>query len=109
MVLFGPALALMNTGITALISNAAGDREQGAVLGTSSSLDSLSGILAPPVSTGLLAAYGPASLGSSRSRWPRSGSGWASRGARSERDDARVDETERALASEAETATIAEG
>jgi hypothetical protein len=29
------------------------------VLGTSSSLDSLSGIVAPPVSTGLLATYGP--------------------------------------------------
>jgi MFS transporter, DHA1 family, tetracycline resistance protein len=59
MALFGFGMALTNTGITALISNAASDREQGTVLGTSSSLDSLSGILAPPVSTGLLAAYGP--------------------------------------------------
>ena len=59
MLLFSLGIALANTGITALISNAASDREQGTVLGTSSSLDSLSGILAPPVSTGLLAAYGP--------------------------------------------------
>jgi MFS transporter, DHA1 family, tetracycline resistance protein len=59
MVIFSCGMAFTNTGITALISNAASDREQGTVLGTSSSLDSLSGILAPPFSTGLLAAYGP--------------------------------------------------
>lgn len=59
MLLFGFGMSLANTGITALISNAASDREQGTVLGASSSLDSLSGILAPPVSTKLLAAYGP--------------------------------------------------
>jgi DHA1 family tetracycline resistance protein-like MFS transporter len=58
MLLFSVGMALANTGITALISNAASDREQGTVLGTSSSLDSLSGILAPPVSTGLLSVYG---------------------------------------------------
>lgn len=52
-------IALTNTGITALISNTASDEEQGTVLGTSSSLDSLSGILAPPVSTELLGAFGP--------------------------------------------------
>jgi MFS transporter, DHA1 family, tetracycline resistance protein len=59
MIAFSFGFALTNTGITALISNAASDREQGTVLGASSSLDSLSGILAPPVSTGLLATYGP--------------------------------------------------
>jgi MFS family permease len=59
MLLFGFGMALANTGITALISNAASDREQGTVLGTSSSLDSLSGILAPPASTGMLGAFGP--------------------------------------------------
>jgi DHA1 family tetracycline resistance protein-like MFS transporter len=59
MLLFAFGIALTNTGITALISHAASDREQGMVLGTSSSLDSLSGILAPPVSTGLLSGYGP--------------------------------------------------
>jgi DHA1 family tetracycline resistance protein-like MFS transporter len=59
MILFGFGMALTNTGITALLSNAASDREQGTVLGTSSSLDSLSGILAPPVSTRALGVYGP--------------------------------------------------
>ncbi|HEY4433167.1 MAG TPA: hypothetical protein VGM99_02090, partial [Candidatus Cybelea sp.] len=44
---------------TALISNTASNREQGMVLGASSSLDSLSGIIAPPISTGLLSGYGP--------------------------------------------------
>lgn len=63
MILFSFGMALVNTGITALISNAASDREQGVVLGTSSSLDSLSGILAPPISTGLLTAFGPAFAG----------------------------------------------
>jgi DHA1 family tetracycline resistance protein-like MFS transporter len=58
MLLFAFGIALANTGITALISNAASDRDQGMVLGTSSSLDSLSGILAPPVSTGLLSGFG---------------------------------------------------
>lgn len=59
MILFSLGIALTNTGITALISNAATDRDQGTVLGASSSLDSLSGVMAPPVSTGLLSAYGP--------------------------------------------------
>jgi DHA1 family tetracycline resistance protein-like MFS transporter len=59
MLLFSIGMTLTNTGITALISNAASNREQGTVLGTSSSLDSLSGILAPPGSTGLLATLGP--------------------------------------------------
>lgn len=59
MLLSAFGMALTNTGITALISNAASDREQGTVLGTSSSLDSLSGILAPPVSTAVLGAFGP--------------------------------------------------
>jgi MFS transporter, DHA1 family, tetracycline resistance protein len=63
MLLFSFGMALGNTGITALISNAASDRDQGMVLGTSSSLDSLSGILAPPVSTKLLATYGPGFAG----------------------------------------------
>lgn len=58
---FGSALA--QNGITALISNAAKDREQGTVLSVGSSLDSLAGIIAPPLSTGLLGAAGPAFSG----------------------------------------------
>jgi MFS transporter, DHA1 family, tetracycline resistance protein len=56
--LFGLGSAFANNGITAMISNAASDREQGTVLGVGSSLDSLSGILAPPFSTGVLTRYG---------------------------------------------------
>lgn len=58
MVLFAFGGAFANNGITAMISNSASDREQGTVLGASSSLDSLSGIVAPPLSTGLLSRYG---------------------------------------------------
>ena len=58
MVLFSCGMAFANNGLTAMISNAATDREQGTVLGVSSSLDSLSGILAPPFSTGVLTRYG---------------------------------------------------
>ncbi|HVA26695.1 MAG TPA: MFS transporter, partial [Candidatus Baltobacteraceae bacterium] len=58
MVLFALGGAFANNGITAQISNAATEREQGTVLGVSSSLDSLSGILAPPLSTGVLSRYG---------------------------------------------------
>ncbi len=63
MVFFATGMAFANNGLTAMISNAATDREQGTVLGVGSSLDSLSGILAPPVSTGMLARYGPGYAG----------------------------------------------
>ena len=51
-------LAFANTGLTALISSTADDRRQGTVLGVTSSLDSFSGIVSPPISTGLLGRYG---------------------------------------------------
>ncbi len=55
---FALGMGFASTGITALISNAADDRDQGTVLGVSSSLDSLSGIVAPPTSTELLTRFG---------------------------------------------------
>jgi predicted MFS family arabinose efflux permease len=58
MALFSLGMAFANTGITALISNTASARDQGTVLSVSSSLDSFSGILGPPASTGLLARFG---------------------------------------------------
>jgi MFS transporter, DHA1 family, tetracycline resistance protein len=58
MLLTGLGMAFASNGITAQISNAATAREQGTVLGVGSSLDSLSGILAPPASTGILSHYG---------------------------------------------------
>jgi MFS family permease len=63
MVLFAMGSAYANNGINAMLSNAASEREQGTVLGVGSSLDSLSGIIAPPISTGLLAFYGSAYAG----------------------------------------------
>jgi DHA1 family tetracycline resistance protein-like MFS transporter len=63
MVLFATGSAYANNGINAMLSNAASDREQGTVLGVGSSLDSLSGIIAPPISTGLLAFYGSSFAG----------------------------------------------
>jgi MFS transporter, DHA1 family, tetracycline resistance protein len=56
--LFAVGMAFASNGITAQISNASTSREQGTVLGVGSSLDSLSGIIAPPISTGILAQYG---------------------------------------------------
>ncbi len=47
-----------NTGITASISALASEREQGTVLGVSSSLDSVAGVIAPPISTGMLTRWG---------------------------------------------------
>lgn len=58
MVLFAVGGAFAQNGLTAMISNVATEREQGTVLGVGSSLDSLSGIIAPPLSTGLLSRYG---------------------------------------------------
>jgi len=63
MVLFAMGSAYANNGINAMLSNAASERDQGTVLGVGSSLDSLSGIIAPPISTGLLTFYGPAFAG----------------------------------------------
>ncbi|MGZ3497882.1 MAG: MFS transporter [Vulcanimicrobiaceae bacterium] len=58
-VLFSIGMAFANTGITALISNAAADDRQGTVLGVSSSLDSFAGIVSPLASTGMLSRFGP--------------------------------------------------
>jgi MFS transporter, DHA1 family, tetracycline resistance protein len=58
MILFATGSSYAQNGITAQLSNAATEREQGTVLGVGSSLDALSGILAPPVSTGILSRYG---------------------------------------------------
>jgi DHA1 family tetracycline resistance protein-like MFS transporter len=63
MILFAVGGAYANTGITALLSNAYPDREQGTVLSIGSSLDSIAGIASPPVSTGLLSRFGPSFAG----------------------------------------------
>ncbi len=56
--LFSVGMAFGNTGLLALISSAAHDSVQGTVLSVTSSLDSFSGIVSPPLSTGLLGAFG---------------------------------------------------
>jgi DHA1 family tetracycline resistance protein-like MFS transporter len=63
MLLFGYGSALASTGITALLSAAASERDQGTVLSVGSSLDSLAGIASPPISTGMLGRYGSAFAG----------------------------------------------
>jgi MFS transporter, DHA1 family, tetracycline resistance protein len=109
MLLFGVGMALTNTGITALISNAASDREQGTVLGTSSSLDSLSGILAPPVSTELLAAYGARFAGIESLTLAALALVMGVRNARGEYASAKSADVSTALACEIEVANIADG
>jgi DHA1 family tetracycline resistance protein-like MFS transporter len=109
MVLFAFGMALTNTGITALISNAASDREQGAVLGTSSSLDSLSGILAPPVSTGMLAAYGPRFAGVESMTLAAVAYAMGLYSARGEIAAARHDDAAVRLAAEGEAVNAADG
>jgi MFS transporter, DHA1 family, tetracycline resistance protein len=102
-------MAMTNTGITALISNAASDREQGTVLGTSSSLDSLSGILAPPISTGLLASYGPSYAGIESVLLSAVAFVMGLRAARGETNRAISDEPSLSVASEIETAKALDG
>lgn len=109
MLLFGFGMALANTGITALISNAASDREQGTVLGTSSSLDSLSGILAPPASTGTLAAYGPRFAGMESLALAALALAMGLRNARGEYANARGGDGALTLARDVEAAKIADG
>jgi MFS transporter, DHA1 family, tetracycline resistance protein len=107
MLLFSFGIALANTGITALISNAATDRDQGMVLGTSSSLDSLSGILAPPISTKLLAVYGPGFAGVESLTMASIALAMGLYNARGEASAVRSDDG--ALALEVEAANIADG
>jgi MFS transporter, DHA1 family, tetracycline resistance protein len=110
MLLSAFGMALTNTGITALISNAASDREQGTVLGTSSSLDSLSGILAPPVSTGLLGAYGSRFAGMESFTLAAVALALGLRNARGERIARQTeDEAELKLRCDVETANITQG
>lgn len=58
MLLFAFGQSLGNAGITAQISNTASKREQGTVLGVSSSLDSAAGITSPLLSTGIFSRCG---------------------------------------------------
>ncbi|MDE2572056.1 MAG: MFS transporter [bacterium] len=56
--LFSGGMTLARPGLTSILSRAVPEDRRGAVLGLSSSLDNLSGVLMPPISTGLLGAFG---------------------------------------------------
>ncbi len=57
-VLFGFGMALANPGITALLSKSAPSNARGTILGVASSLDNLSGVATPPLSTAMLQRFG---------------------------------------------------
>jgi multidrug resistance protein len=64
LVLFALGLSINNATIAALISDAAPEEMRGTVLGVGSSLESASGVVMPPISTGALGLYGvPATAG----------------------------------------------
>lgn len=65
-VLFSFGLSINNATIAALIADAAPENQRGTILGVSSSLESASGVVMPPISTGALGLYGvPAVAGMS--------------------------------------------
>jgi DHA1 family tetracycline resistance protein-like MFS transporter len=57
--LFALGLSLTNATIATLLTDAAPENARGTVLGVGSSMDGVSGIVMPVISTGVLAAYGP--------------------------------------------------
>jgi MFS transporter, DHA1 family, tetracycline resistance protein len=58
LVLFGTGMSFLNTAFPALASEVAPDDRRGTVLGVVSGLDSLAGFVMPPVTTGVLGAFG---------------------------------------------------
>lgn len=57
-VAFSLGMALVNATIPALLTQAAPENQRGTILGSASSLESFSGIVMPPVATGVFGAYG---------------------------------------------------
>lgn len=62
-VLFATGMALARPGITAILSARAPAEQRGSILGTASALDNLSGVIMPPISTGLLGRFGQSAAG----------------------------------------------
>ena len=58
MVCFAVGMALSRPGLNSLLTNAIPDDQRGAILGVGSSLDNVSGIVMPPISTSILGRYG---------------------------------------------------
>jgi multidrug resistance protein len=59
MALFAFALSVTNATLAALISDASPNEVRGTVLGVGSSLEAISGVIMPAISTSVLAIYGP--------------------------------------------------
>ena len=60
MPIFSFALSISNAMLPALLTDVSPERTRGTVLGVGSSLESVSGVLMPPITTTVLAIYGPA-------------------------------------------------
>jgi DHA1 family tetracycline resistance protein-like MFS transporter len=60
LVFFAVGLSINNATIAALIGEAAPENARGTIFGVGSSLESASGVVMPPLSTGVLSAYGAA-------------------------------------------------
>ena len=69
MVFFGFGMAVARPNLTALLTDRAPENQRGSILGVSSALDNISGVLMPPVSTGILGAFGPAWAGVTSAFW----------------------------------------
>ena len=60
---FAIGMALARPTLASLITAATPEDQRGVILGTGSGLDNVSGVVMPPLSTGLLGKFGPASVG----------------------------------------------
>ncbi len=58
MIFFAFGMALSRPGLNSLLSNAIPDDQRGVILGVGSSLDNVSGIVMPPISTSVLGRFG---------------------------------------------------
>lgn len=58
LIFFALGLSINNATIAALVGAAAPENARGTIFGVSSSLESASGVVMPPISTGVLSAYG---------------------------------------------------
>ena len=60
---FAAGMALARPCLTSMITDATPEDQRGVILGTGSALDNVSGVVMPPISTGLLGSFGPAFVG----------------------------------------------
>lgn len=67
--LFGFGMSVTRPSLTALLTDQTPENQRGTILGVSSALDNISGVLMPPLSTGLLGAFGPAWAGATSAFW----------------------------------------